>query len=65
MNRYFSKSGKQYIATVNQNQLEEIKKHLSEAEVEEIITRNTILYLTDDAESGKLLGTTIDLSEKR
>lgn len=65
MNRYFSNSGKQYIATVNQNQLDEIKKHLPEVEFEEIITKNTILNLTDDSNSGKLLGLTVDLSEKR
>lgn len=57
----FNNSSKQYIASVNQNQLEEIRKHLSHDEFEKIIERNTILTLTDDADSEKLLGIKVDL----
>ena len=59
----FSNGNKQYIATVNQNQLNEIKKHLSDIEYESLINKNTILYLTDDNDSEKLLGIKVDIGE--
>lgn len=61
--KVFSKSGYQYIATINQNQLEEVRKILTEDEFEEIIKKNTILTLTDESDSGKLLGVKVDISE--
>ena len=57
----FNNSSKQYIASVNQNQLEEIKRHLSHDEFEKIIEKNTILTLTDDSDLEKLLGIKVDL----
>jgi len=57
----FAQSNKQYIATVNQNQLEEIKKHIKSEEFEKIITQNTVLTLTDESDSEKLLGIKVDL----
>ena len=60
--QYFNNTNKQYIATVNQNQLNEIKSHLHSSEYEKIIQRNIVLTLTDDSDSEKLLGIKIDLS---
>lgn len=59
----FKDSNKQYIATVNQNQLAEIKTHLGEDLFEEIVAANTVLTLTDNDESEKLLGITVDISD--
>ncbi|MCG7850114.1 MAG: DUF2326 domain-containing protein [ANME-2 cluster archaeon] len=56
----FAQTNKQYIATVNQNQLDEIKKHISDDEFENIITQNTVLTLTDESDSEKLLGIKVD-----
>lgn len=55
----------QYIFTINQNELNELKVKLGD-EYEKIIENNIILDLNDDGDSGKLLGTTIelDLQEK-
>jgi len=60
---YFSTGNNQYIATVNQNQLNEIELQMSSEEFEKIITNNIILTLTDDIDSKKLLGLKVDLSE--
>lgn len=57
----FTQANKQYIATVNQNQLDEIKKHIKDDEFEKIITRNTVLTLTDESDCEKLLGIKVDL----
>ncbi|MCP4109775.1 MAG: DUF2326 domain-containing protein [Desulfobacteraceae bacterium] len=62
--RKFADTDKQYIATVNQNQLDEIKKHITDEEYESLITRNTVLTLTDESDSEKLLGIRIDFGEK-
>ena len=63
VNEKFKGSDKQYIATVNQNQLGEIKKHMSNEEYKDIIVRNTVLTLTDESDSMKLLGIKVDLPE--
>lgn len=60
----FATVDKQYIATVNQNQLDEIKKYITDEEYKNIITQNTVLTLTDEADSEKLLGIKVDLGEK-
>ncbi len=57
----FSNADYQYIATVNQNQLNEIKSILTEQEYKEIIEKNTILTLTDEDDSEKLLGIKVDV----
>jgi uncharacterized protein YydD (DUF2326 family) len=57
-----SSSSFQYIATVNQNQLEEIRKHLHPGEYDAIVTQNTVLTLTDHSEREKLLGIKVDLN---
>ena len=61
--KYFSTGKNQYIATVNQNQLKEIERQMSPEEFEKIITNNTILTLTDDLDSEKLLGFKVDIGE--
>jgi uncharacterized protein YydD (DUF2326 family) len=60
----FAGVDKQYIATVNQNQLDEIRKHVTDEEYKNIITQNTVLTLTDESHSEKLLGIKIDLPEE-
>ena len=61
VNQKFTQVNMQYIATVNQNQLNEIKKHIKDDEFEKIITQNTVLTLTDDSDSEKLLGIKVDI----
>ena len=56
-------SRKQYIATVNQNQLNEIKSYLEPDQYDEIVTKNTVLTITDDNDSEKLLGITVDIDD--
>ncbi|MDR2406769.1 MAG: DUF2326 domain-containing protein [Bacteroidales bacterium] len=60
----FPASEKQYIATVNQNQLNNIQQMLTQKEYEEIITKNTILTLTDESDDAKLLGIKIDIGNR-
>jgi len=60
----FADGNKQYIATVNQNQLDEIKKHIKADMFETIINKNTVLTLTDDSNDGKLLGIKVDFRVK-
>lgn len=57
----FTEVNKQYIATVNQNQIDEIKKYLKEDEFKNIITKNIVLTLTDESDSEKLLGIKVDI----
>jgi len=58
----FRNSNNQYIASINQNQLNEIKDLLTNTEYENIITNSTILELTDASDSEKLLGVKVDIS---
>lgn len=58
----FNNSNKQYISTINQNQLDEIKELLDEDEFYKIIEKNTVLILTDEDDSEKLLGIRVDLN---
>ena len=60
----FAQANKQYIATVNQNQLDEIKKHMTDNEFEKIIAHNTVLTLTDESDYDKLLGIKVDIPDK-
>lgn len=61
INERFTNTNKQYIVSVNQNQIDEVKKHLTEEEYKSIIKNNIILNLTDDSDNGKLLGITVDI----
>jgi len=63
-NEYTKKYGFQYIATLNEDFLDTIKGGTTEEdynEIKNIIENNTILNLTDNNESGKLLGIQLDL----
>jgi uncharacterized protein YydD (DUF2326 family) len=60
----FLTTEKQYIATVNQNQLNNIQKILSPEEYKKIITNNTILTLTDESDEEKLLGIKVDIGSR-
>jgi uncharacterized protein YydD (DUF2326 family) len=57
----FSNTEYQYIATINQNQLNEVKSILAEQQYQQIIEQNTILTLTDENDSEKLLGVKVDI----
>ncbi|HHX24599.1 MAG: DUF2326 domain-containing protein [Tepidanaerobacteraceae bacterium] len=59
----FTNQNKQYIATVNQNQLDEVNRLISEEHFDNIFTKNTVLTLTDEADSQKLLGIKVDIGE--
>lgn len=61
VNELFSHTDFQYIATLNQNQLNEVKSILTPQEYQEIIEQNTILTLTDEDDSEKLLGVKVDV----
>ena len=58
----FIDSDNQYIVTMNQNQLEEIRRHLPAEQVDSLIEKNTVLTLTDGSPAEKLLGMNVDLS---
>ena len=62
-NEYTKKYGFQYIATLNEDFLDTIKGASTEEynQIKEIIEQNTQLHLTDNNESGKLLGIQLDL----
>jgi uncharacterized protein YydD (DUF2326 family) len=60
----FSTAKKQYIATINQNQLNNLQKILSHEEYDKIITQNTILTLTDETDAEKLLGIKVDIGNR-
>ncbi len=59
----FTNKNKQYIATVNQNQLNEVRRLISKEEFDNIITKNTVLTLTDESDSQKLLGIKVDIGD--
>lgn len=61
LDEYVKSSGKQYILTLNQSQIDEVKKHLSEEEVQNIITQNICLELKDVLPEDKLLGIQVDM----
>lgn len=57
----FTNKKYQYIASINQNQLEEIKRYLSKDDYENIINKNTVLVLTDESDAERLLGVKVDI----
>ncbi|WP_088103117.1 DUF2326 domain-containing protein [Halalkalibacter urbisdiaboli] len=63
LNEKFSNTDKQYIATVNQNQLTEMYNILGEDIYKDIIEDNTVLVLTDEDPSEKLLGIQVDIED--
>lgn len=61
LNEYIQVSGKQYNLSLNQNQLDEVKKYLTEIEYQTIIHENICLELKDELPTDKLLGIQVDL----
>lgn len=53
--------GLQYIATLNQDQIEGMADQFSGEELDEIVNRNIRLQLKDDSPESKLLGVQVDL----
>jgi uncharacterized protein YydD (DUF2326 family) len=60
----FAFSEKQYIATINQNQLNNLEKMLPPEEYKDIINKNIVLTLTDDSDTEKLLGIKVDIGNQ-
>ena len=60
----FSNTDKQYIATINQNQLNELKSNMTDEEYNEIFQNNIVLTLTDESDVEKLLGVKVDIGNK-
>lgn len=61
-NEYVNKQGKQYIATVNQDQLDAMRSEFSEEEFSMLFERDTVkLRLKDDGPESKLLGMQVDM----
>jgi len=61
LNEFIQVSGKQYILSLNQNQLDEVKKYLTEREYQMIIQQNICLELKDELPEDKLLGIQVDM----
>jgi uncharacterized protein YydD (DUF2326 family) len=61
LSEYIQTSNKQYILTLNQNQLDEVKKYLSEDEYKSIIEDNICLKLKDQSAGDKLLGIQVNM----
>ncbi|MGD9638722.1 MAG: DUF2326 domain-containing protein [Alphaproteobacteria bacterium] len=59
-NNLFNTHNKQYILTLNQNQIDDITE-ISDGEKQKLINDNIILKLTDNSDTEKLLGIKIDL----
>jgi uncharacterized protein YydD (DUF2326 family) len=60
----FLNSNKQYIAAINQNQLNEIKANMSSEDYDNIFQDdNIVLTLTDDNDIEKLLGIKVDIGQ--
>jgi uncharacterized protein YydD (DUF2326 family) len=58
---YSKEKGFQYIASVNEDQLNSFGQDLTETEYKEIISNNITLELTDESPGKKLLGIEIDM----
>ena len=56
-----SNQGTQYIASVNQDQLEKIREYFDDQEYSEFVEDAVVLELTDEGASGKLLGVEVDM----
>lgn len=61
LDEYIKSSGKQYNLTLNQNQLDEIKRYLSVEEYQNIISNNICLELKDEKPEDKLLGIQVNM----
>lgn len=64
-NQYSVNEKIQYIATVNQNQIEPLNEFYSKEDYKKIIKDNVILTLTDDSDEAKLLGIQVNLDYEK
>ncbi|MCF6268647.1 MAG: DUF2326 domain-containing protein [Melioribacteraceae bacterium] len=61
LNDLIEPNGKQYILSLNQNQLDDTRNYLTDEEYKTTIESNIILQLKDDSPEDKLLGIQVDL----
>ena len=61
LNDLIKTSNKQYILSLNQSQIDEFRKYLTEEQYSEIIQDNIILQLKDNSDEEKLLGIKVDM----
>jgi len=61
LNDLIKASNKQYILSLNQSQIDEFRKYLSEEQYNNIIQDNIILQLKDNSDEEKLLGIKVDM----
>jgi uncharacterized protein YydD (DUF2326 family) len=59
--KYSRENGKQYIATVNQDEIESMRSEFTESDFNEIFKDSTVLTLKDDMDESKLLGVKVDM----
>lgn len=59
--KFSKEQGKQYIATVNQHEVEAMRPEFSDEEFNEIFRNNIVLTLKDDKDESKLLGMKVDM----
>jgi len=57
-----TKNDCQYIASLNEDNLTSMNEEMDAEEFESLLKSHTVLELTDDSDTGKLLGITVDLS---
>lgn len=60
-----AEQGFQYIISLNQDRLDNLRNELTDEEYEEIINQNIILELSDNSDADKLLGIQIDLNYEK
>lgn len=65
INKKIIPMGYQYIATVNEDQLDSFRDAYDAEEFQNIISDNTILALTDESDESKLLGIQIDMKYEK
>ncbi|OJV54275.1 MAG: hypothetical protein BGO31_13070 [Bacteroidetes bacterium 43-16] len=61
LQEYIVPSGRQYILTVNQNHLDDVRPYLTPEEYQSIILDNVCHNLEDDSPESKLLGIQVDM----
>ena len=64
-NQYSASKKIQYIATVNQNQIEPLSEFYSKEEYKKYIKDNVVLTLTDASDEAKLLGVQVNLDYEK
>ena len=60
-NEYITANNKQYIITMNQNHIDELRVQLSDNEFDTIVSPNICHIIGDDKPENKLLGIQVDM----